>query len=150
MSVVVSLARLDRSISFVPAPTTWNVVLEASPLAGAFGDRFDTAVVEEAAAVEDDRGDASRFRSLGDHLADRLGAFALLVASVAGRVSITSCSRSTGCDQRLARDRRRSPGIDVRGLDRNTFSRGRSLRARDLGAHANVPSLARAQCLCGT
>src|SRR5215475_9291727 len=37
-----------------------------SPLAGGFGERFHLAVVDVAAAVEHDPGDALLFRSLGD------------------------------------------------------------------------------------
>src|SRR6185312_9412222 len=64
-----------------PRSRAMSVSLEfQTALAGGFGERFHAAMEQVAAAVEDDVGDASLLRALGDELADggrRLGLAAL-------------------------------------------------------------------------
>jgi hypothetical protein len=113
-----------------------------SSLSRAFGNRFDTTVVDEAAAVEDDGVDASRFRSLADHLANCTCPDAL--GRLCARAIENVLLQIAGCDQRPPSIVVDYLSVNVRGRPKHIESRS-LIRAFDLRAHSDMASLARGQ-----
>jgi hypothetical protein len=84
-----------------------------SGLTRAFGNRFDAAVIDESAPVEDDRVNASRFCPLANYLADGASLHALCCLST-GTIKYFPLEVA-GRDQRLSAIIIDDLGINVRG-----------------------------------